>query len=167
MASSKAKIVKEYLEELEPSKRTVISAIRDMIVENLPDGFEEVMNWGMITYEVPLTTYEKTYNKKPLMNIALAAQKNYNSLYLMGIYMDDGLIDKLTSAFEREGLKLNMGKSCIRFKNVEDLPLSTIAEMISSITLDKFIKYMRAAMVRALKVINADLQKYFKGAAPI
>lgn len=141
MASSTAKTVEKYLNELEPDRRAIISTVRDMIKDNIPEGFEETMNWGMICYEVPLETYPNTYNKKPLMNIALAAQKNYNSLYLMSIYAYEELLEELLQSFADAGLKPNMGKSCIRFKKLDAIPLDKIADLISRVSLDEFIAY--------------------------
>lgn len=141
MASSSAKTVEEYLNELEPQKHEIISSVLKVIRENIPEGFEETMNWGMICFEVPLATYPKTYNKKPLMNVALAAQKNYNSLYVMSAYTDDALLDELKKGFADNNLKMNMGKSCIRFKKLEDIPLDTIGSLISKVSLEKFIAY--------------------------
>ena len=86
MVKSNAKTVKDYLNELPAKKRTVVKKVRDVILKNLPEGYEETMNWGMISYEVPLTRYPDTYNNKPLMFAAIAAQKNYFSLYLTPVY---------------------------------------------------------------------------------
>jgi len=141
MAASNATTVEDYLNELQPEKRETISKVRDVVKDNIPEGFVETMNWGMICYEVPLETYPNTYNKKPLMNIALAAQKNYNSLYVMSAYTDDSLLEELKEGFEVNNLKLNMGKSCIRFKKLDDLPLDTIGNIISKVNLGDFITY--------------------------
>ena len=84
MVKSTAKTVNEYIKSLPPERAEVIQAVRKVILENLPKGYEEVINWGMISYEIPLKTYPTTYNKKPLLTAALAAQKNYYSLQLMG-----------------------------------------------------------------------------------
>jgi len=95
----------------------------------------------MIYYEVPLETYPNTYNKKPRMNIALAAQKNYNSLYLMRVYSDQALINELKTGFEDAGLRLRMGKSCIQFKKLSDLPLDVIKNIISKVSIDGYISF--------------------------
>jgi len=139
MAYSKADTVEKYLEELAPQRYDVISKIRQIIIDNLSDGFEEIMDFGMITYAVPLDRYPITYNKKPLMYAALAAQKNYNSLYLMQVYQSNDLMDFLRVVFDKAGLKLNMGKSCVRFKKITDLPLDCIGNIISSFTVDEYI----------------------------
>jgi len=88
---SEAATVQEYLSELPPERRQIIEKVRQTILDHLPDGYEEVMNWGMITYQVPLEVYPDTYNKKPLMYAALASQKNHMAVYLTGIYLDGEL----------------------------------------------------------------------------
>lgn len=114
-----------------------------IIVENIPEGFAETMNWKMICFEVSLKTYPKTYNKKPLMNVALAAQKNYNSLYLMSVSTDNILLAELKKWFEDANLTMNMGTSCIIFKKLEDLPLDIISSLISKVSLQYFICKLR------------------------
>ncbi len=133
MVQSKAKTVEAYLDELPPDRGEVISRVRDVILENLPDGYVESMNWGMITYEIPLEDHPDTYNGQPLAYAGLAAQKNYNALYLMGVYGDPRKEARLREGFERAGLKLNMGKSCVRFHKLKDLPLDVIGEIIASL----------------------------------
>lgn len=140
MVQSKAKTPEEYLEELSEDRRQTISAIRDLILENLPEGYVESMNWGMLSYEIPLERYPNTYNNQPLGYLALAAQKNHNALYMMSVYQNPEKEQKLREAFKREGKKLDMGKSCIRFKKADDLPLLTIAELVSATTPDEFIR---------------------------
>jgi hypothetical protein len=140
MASSSAKTVSEYLEELPVERREVISRVREMILKNLPEGYRESMNWGMITYEIPLERYPNTYNGQPLGYVALAAQKNYYSLYLMGCYQDSEGEARLREGFQKAGKKVDMGKSCLRFKKIEDLPLDLLAEIISGTGPDQFIE---------------------------
>lgn len=140
MSQSKAATPEEYLEELPEDRRETISRVRDLILENLPDGYKESMNWGMLSYEIPLERYPDTYNGQPLGYLALAAQKNHNALYMMSVYQDPEKEKKLKEAFKKEGKKLNMGKSCVRFKKVEDLPLETIAKLIAGTTPDEFIE---------------------------
>jgi len=118
---SKAKTVKEYLNELFIDRLETISTLREVILKNLPIGYEETMNWGMITYEIPLSTYPDTYNGKPLMYAALASQKNNISLYLNGVYTRKSQEDRLKDAFAEMGVKPNMGKSCIRFTKLEKI----------------------------------------------
>ncbi len=139
MASSKASTVGEYLEELPEDRREVISQVRDVILKNLPKGYEESMNWGMIAYEIPLDRYPDTYNKQPLLYMALAAQKNYYAVYSSGVYMDPLSQSWLKSEFEKADKKLDMGKSCIRFKKLENLPLHVIGEIAAGQPVDEFI----------------------------
>jgi len=101
----------------------------------------ESINWGMLSYEVPLEIYPHTYyNKKPLNYIGLAVQKQYYSLYLMPAYMDKNVYQTLMNAFESAGKKLSLGKSCIRFKKVEDLQLDLIGSIIASHNVESFIR---------------------------
>lgn len=131
MVQSKAATVEEYLEELPEDRRAVVSAVRDVVLANLPEGYEETMNWGMISYEVPLSRYPVTYNKQPLAYVALAAQKNYYSLYVLSCYEDSEDEAFLRRQFETAGKKLDMGKCCVRFKTLDDLPLDAIGELVA------------------------------------
>jgi hypothetical protein len=131
MASSTATTVEQYLEELPDDRRAVIAAVRKVITKNLPAGYQETMNWGMIAYEVPLERFPKTYNGQPLMYAALAAQKNHYAVYLISIYADGKPAGWFAEEFRKAGKKLDMGKSCVRFRKVEDLPLETIGRAIA------------------------------------
>lgn len=99
----------------------------------------------MLSYEVPLEIYSHTYNKKPLNYIGLAVQKQYYSLYLMPAYMDQNVYQTLMNAFESVGKKLSLGKSCIRFKKVEDIPLDLIGSIIASHSVESFIRAYETA----------------------
>jgi Domain of unknown function (DU1801) len=135
-----AKTVNEYLEALPPERGEPLSAVRGVILTNLPGGFEEGMNWGMISYEIPLSRYPKTYNKQPLMMAALASQKNFMALYLTGVYGDPGTAAWFRERYAESGKKLDMGKSCIRFRRLEDLPLELVGEVIRRCTVEAFIE---------------------------
>ncbi|MGD9094198.1 MAG: DUF1801 domain-containing protein [Anaerolineales bacterium] len=141
MVSSKAKSVEQYLEELPPERREVVSAVRQMVLDNLPTGYQESMNWGMISYEIPLERYPDTYNKQPLGYVALSAQKHHYSLYLMGAYADSEQETYLKEGFEKAGKKLDMGKSCVRFKKLDDIPLDVIGDVIASTTPEQYIEF--------------------------
>lgn len=145
MVQSKAKTVAVYLKELTPQNNKLIHEVRKVILENIDPTFEENMNWGMISYEVPLKIYPDTYNKKPLMYMALAAQKNNISLYFMCTYQNKKLNEQLLKGFDDINKKPNMGKSCIRFKKVEDIPLKVIGKIIKKTTLKKYIKQFEEA----------------------
>ena len=145
MVRSSAATVEEYLGELAPDRREHIEAVRSVVLDNLPEGYAESMNWGMISWEIPLERYPNTYNKQPLMYAALASQKNYMSLYLMCVYTHDGRHTEFERRFKASGKKLNMGKSCVRFKSVDDLPMDLIAETIASTPVDDYIKSYETA----------------------
>lgn len=136
---SDATTVEEYIAELPDERAEAIRAVREAILSNLPSGFEEAMNWGMITYQVPLETYQDTYNGKPLMYSALASQKNYMVVYLMGIYASEEARESFETAYRATGKPLDVGKSCVRFKQLDDLPLDLIGECVASETVDTFV----------------------------
>ena len=104
------------------------------------------MNWGMIMYEVPIERHPKTSNGQPLCFAGLAAQKNYLSLYFMPV--DAAALARLKAAFEKAGKKLDMGKSCIRFKRADDLPLDAIGAEIAAVPLERFVAYVDSARQR-------------------
>ena len=138
MASSKAATVDEYLAELSEDRRAVVSTVRDVVLRSLPEGYREGMSWGMICYEIPLERYPDTYNKQPLGYVALAAQKNYYALYL-SVYQDPEGESWLRREFEKRGKKLDMGKSCLRFRRLDDLPMDVIEQVVASITPEQYI----------------------------
>ena len=139
---SKAKTVKEYLAELPDDRRESLTTVRDVILQNLPPGYEETMNWGMITYQIPPETYPNTYNKQPLMYAALASQKNHMAVYLTSIYSDVETKETFVREYKATGKKLDMGKSCVRFKKLESLPLELIGKAISSMNVQQMIEMM-------------------------
>lgn len=136
---SPAKDVAAYLAELPPERRAVVAAVRDMVLANLPAGYRETVGWGMLAYSIPLERYPHTYNGQPLCFAAIAAQKNHFSLYLTCAYQDRELEQVLCEAFEKAGKRLDMGKSCLRFKRLEDLPLEAIGELIARVPPEAFI----------------------------
>ncbi len=142
---SSASTVEEYLAELPEARRAAIETVRQVILKNLPRGYEEVMNWGMITYQVPLETYADTYNKKPLMYAALAAQKNHMAVYLTAIYMNEKASREFEEAYLATGKRYDVGKSCVRFKELIDLPLELIGESIASLQVSEFVDRVNEA----------------------
>ena len=136
---SEATAVDEYLAELPDNRRVAIETVRDAIAANLAPGFEEAMNWGMITYEVPLETYPDTYNGQPLMCAALASQKNHMAVYLTAVYANDDSRESFLDRYRASGKRLDMGKSCVRFRTLDDLPVDLIGETIGSMTVESFI----------------------------
>jgi Domain of unknown function (DU1801) len=135
---SVAATVDEYLAELPHGRRSDIEAMRAVILDNLPEGYDEVMRWGMITYEVPLDRHPDTYNGQPLALASLAAQKHYNALYLTGVAYTEG-DDAFRNRYEQSGKKLDMGKSCLRYKSIDDLALDVIGETIAAMPVDDYV----------------------------
>ena len=148
MVSSTAATVSSYLASLPPERRKIVATIRKLIRANLPKGYREAMNFGMISYEIPLTRYPKTYNGQPLVYVALAAQKHRYSLYLTCAYLDTDRATRLRIAHERAGKKLDMGKSCIRFNSPDALELDAIAAEIASTTPAQFIERYEAGRAK-------------------
>jgi uncharacterized protein YdhG (YjbR/CyaY superfamily) len=140
MAQSNAKTVASYLKGLPADRRAVMAAVLGVVRANMPKGYEEVMAWGYPTWQIPLSRYPDTYNKKPLCYAALAAQKNHNAIYLMGVYQSPKQQKALEAAFKKAGKKLDMGKSCVRFKQLDDLPLPAIGKIIASTTPAQYIE---------------------------
>lgn len=145
MVSSKAATVADYLAELPLNRRAEIEAVRNLINGAMPAGYVERMNWGMITWEVPLEVSGPTYYGRPLAYAALSAQKNANSLYLNCVYASEERTERLKAAASAEGKKLDMGKSCIRFIHAKQLPLDIIREEIASTTPGEFVAIYEAA----------------------
>ena len=145
MVYSTAATVEEYLSEQTPERREAMEAIRGLILENLPPGYEEVMQYGMIAYVIPLERYPVTYNKQALQTVALASQKNYMSVYLMNVYGDQETAQWFEEEFRASGKKLNMGKCCVRFKRPEDLPLDLIGKAVARTSVDGFIEVYEKA----------------------
>jgi uncharacterized protein YdhG (YjbR/CyaY superfamily) len=145
MAKSDAQTVEQYLEGLPEERRETISRVREVVRKHLPKGFREHMAWGMISYDLPLETYPDTYNKQPLSYAALAAQKNHYALYLTGVYGNPEKEKMLKDAFEKAGKKLDMGKSCLRFKKLEDIPLEAIGKVVGSMSVKEFIAQYEAS----------------------
>jgi hypothetical protein len=133
------------LSELPANRREAIEAVRQIVLENLPAGYEEVINWGMITYQVPLETYPDTYNGKLLMYAGLASQKSHMSVYLTGIYMDDEARQKFEEAYRATGKRYDVGKSCVRFRSLDDLPLALIGECIAALGVEEFVRRVEKA----------------------
>lgn len=142
-----AATVQEYLDSLTDEQRSVLEPVRSMILSHLSNGFEETMNWGVISYEVPLERYPKTYNKKPLNFAGLAAQKNSYSLYLMPMFYDQQVYQRVLDGFQKIGKKPNAGKGCIRFKKPGDLPLEVIGDVIATYTVESYLALYEASRI--------------------
>ena len=157
MVTSNATSPEEMIAALPPDRRDAIAKVREVIRANLPAGYEEGMQFGMIGWYVPLERYPDTYNKQPLGLAALASQKNYMALYLNTVYGDPETERWFRERFAASGKKLDMGKSCVRFKKLDDLPLDVIAETIARTPVDKYIE--------GYESVRASSRKELSGAA--
>ena len=139
MVSSEAPTPDEYIASLPEDRRTAMEAVRRVVRANLPAGFEEGMQFGMIGWYVPLDRFPDTYNGQPLGLAGLASQKSYMSLYLNSVYGDRETEQWFKDRYAASGKALNMGKSCVRFRHLEDLPLDVIGETIARADLDAYV----------------------------
>lgn len=145
MARSTAATPDAYIAELDPARAEDIRRVRDLVNRTIPPGYVERMAWGMISWEVPLDASGPTYNGQPLVYAALAAQKNYNALYLNCVDASDERGARLRAAFEAAGKKFDMGKSCLRFRRADDLPEEPLASELASTTPEQFVARYRSA----------------------
>ena len=137
---SSATNVADYLRELPEDRRTALETVRRVINDHLPPGYEEAMNWGMITWQVPLETCPDTYNGQPLMYAALASQKRYMAVHLMGIYTSPSDRAAFEAAYRATGKRFDAGKACVRFRKLDDLPLDLIGETIAALPADELVR---------------------------
>ncbi len=145
---SKAATVAAYLKALPAERRKALQEVRKVIKAHLPKGYKEVMQYGMISYVVPLSVYPAGYlndKKTPLPYAALAAQKHHLAVYLMNIYADKDASKWFTEAYRKSRKKLDAGKSCVRFKKLEDLPLDVIGKAVARHTVSAWIKVYEAS----------------------
>jgi len=142
---SAANTVTEYLAGLPDDRRTALKAVRAVLKRNVPKGYVESVGFGMIAWSVPLKVYPDTYNGHPLCYAALANQKHHLSLYLMCAYMNAPLQKTLADGFKAAGKRLDMGKACIRFRTLDDLPLDVIAEVAAAVPLERYVAMAKKA----------------------
>ncbi len=146
---SKATTVAQYLRELPDDRRKPIKAVRKVIRDNLPTGYKEGMQYGMIGYFVPHKLYPNGYHcdpEQPLPFAHLASQKNHIAVYLFGMYSEPKLSEWFIKQWKATGKKLDMGKSCIRFKKIDDVPLELIGQVIKKVPVKKMIKLYEEAI---------------------
>ena len=148
--ASRPTTVAAYLASLAPEKRAAIEDARTFVRKHIPKGYAEFMNWGVINWGIPLEQFSNTYNGQPLCYVGLGAQKNYNSLYLMGAYQtSDGKYTTpfsqklLVDAFKKAGKRLDMGKCCLHFKALDDLELTSVAKVIAMSRPKEYIAYYK------------------------
>jgi hypothetical protein len=149
---SKAATVTEYMKELPADRRAALEKVRGVIRKHLPKGFKEQMGYGMMGYVVPHRLYPPGYHcdpKQPLPFAGLASQRNYMSFYLMTLYMNPEMEGWLRDQFRERGMKLDMGKCCIRFKKLEDQPLEVIGEAVGRMTVAEYIQRYENGLKKA------------------
>ena len=145
MVSSTATTAEEYLASLPEDRREAVRAVRQVVLDNLPDGFEEGMSHGMLAWYLPLERYGDTYNGEPLGLAGVASQKDYISLYLLTVYGDPEEEAWFRQRYAATGKRLTMGKSCVRFKRLEEVPLDVIGETIARVDAKSFIAHYEDA----------------------
>lgn len=139
----KVQTFEEYLEAIPADRKEAVSKLRDAIKSNLQPGFEEGIQYGMIGFFVPHSVFPAGYHcdpKQPLPFAHIASQKNSINLYLMCTYGDTDLRDWFVSEYQKTGKKLDMGKSCFRFKKPEDIPYELVGQLISKISVETYIQ---------------------------
>ena len=145
---SQSTTVEQYLSGLPADRREAVEAVRQVILQNLDKDYEEGMQYGLIGYYVPHRVYPAGYHcdpKQPLPFVGLGSQKNHMALYLMCVYGDSEVAKWFRAAWAHTGKKLDMGKSCVRFKKLDDLALDVIGEVIRRVPAKKYIAYYEAA----------------------
>lgn len=149
---SKAQTVDTYMRELPEERKAPMQRLREIFKANLPEGFTEEMNYGMIGYVVPHSIYPKGYHcspELPLPFVNIASQKNFIAVYHMGIYSDEKLLNWFVEEFPKHSkAKLDMGKSCIRFKKMDQIPYDLIGELLTKMTVDQWIERYDSVYVK-------------------
>ncbi|BAO56590.1 DUF1801 domain-containing protein [Nonlabens marinus] len=143
--TSKTTTPEEYIKELPEDRKPAVQQLRQTVLNHLPEGFEEAMSYGMLAYHVPLETYPAGYHAgkalTPLPFINIASQKNYIALYHMGIYTNPDVLEWFKNEYPKHSkTKLDMGKSCIRFKKIDAIPYDLIAELCGKISVKEWIE---------------------------
>ena len=136
---SRAMSVADYIAELPADRQQAIKHLRTLFRKHVPNGYVEMISFGHIAWCVPLKVYPDTYNGEPLMYAAIASQKNHMAVYLMCTYRDASHLKQLVAGFKAAGKKLDMGKSCVRFKKLEDLALEPITKVLAAVPMKDYI----------------------------
>jgi hypothetical protein len=165
MVSSPAPTIAQYLASLPPERRAAVAAVRDVVRRNLPRGFAEGMQYGMIGWYVPRSRIPATYNGQPVTFAGLASQRQYMSLYLMSVYGDPATQRWFTAEWKKTGKKLDMGKSCLRFRSLDDLPLDLIGRVIARADFEAFCARIEQVYGSARKARAGQAQGQ-RGARP-
>lgn len=131
--------VDQWLASVPAERKDAINAVRAVVNEHLPKGYEETVDWGMLAWVVPLATLPNTHNGHPLMLAALGAHTKRMTIYLMTVYGDPKVRRGFQVAYKRTGKKLDMGGCCVHFKTLDDLPLDVVGETIARVDVDKYV----------------------------
>jgi hypothetical protein len=137
-----------FLAALPPDRRREAARVRDLIRRHLPEGYQEAVSGKALVFQVPLSRYPDTYNKRPLWYVGLASEKSYLSLHLVAVYGDPEARARLEEGFRAAGKKLDMGKACIHFHKADDLALDAIAEVVAKHPVDRWVAIAQAARKR-------------------
>jgi len=146
-----ATTAEDYIATLPEDRRRPVAEVRTLVKKSLPKGYVEFVTGGMIYYGIPLQRFPDTYNGHPLCYVALAGQKNYCSLYLMSVYGSKKHEAALRDAFKAAGKKLDMGKSCVRFRTTDDLPMEAVGKLIASVPPDQWIEIYESSRKRTAR----------------
>ncbi len=149
---SKAQTVENYMNDLPEERKAPMQRLRELFKANLPEGFVEQMSYGMIGYVVPHSIYPKGYHcspELPLPFINVASQKNFIAVYHMGIYSDENLLNWFIEEYPKHSkAKLDMGKSCIRFKKMDQIPYELLGELLTKMTVNQWIECYDAILAK-------------------
>ncbi len=140
--------VDQWLESVPAERKDAINAVRNIVNEQLPPGYEETVDWGMLAWVVPLTTLPDTYNGHPLMLAALGAHKKVMPIYLMTVYGDSKVRKEFETAYKRTGKKLDMGGCCVHFKKLDDLPLDVVGNAIARVGVDEYVERYQSSRTK-------------------
>ena len=144
--------VSQWLASVPAERKDAIDAVRDAVNAHLPHGYEETVDWGMLAWVVPLSTFPDTHNGRPLMLAALGAHTKRMTIYLMSVYGDSRIRAEFETAYKKTGKKLDIGGSCVHFKTLDDLPLDVVGNAIARVAVDKYVeRYRQSRMKRKRK----------------
>jgi hypothetical protein len=140
--------VSEWLASVPAERKDAIDAVRDVVNEHLPQGYEETVDWGMLAWVVPLATLPNTHNGRPLLLAALGAHTKLMTIYLMTVYGDPRIRKEFEAAYRKTGKKLDMGGSCVHFKKLDDLPLDVVGDTIARVPVEEYIEHYQRSRAK-------------------
>ena len=140
--------VDQWLASVPDERKDAIDAVRDVVNQHLPEGYEETVDWGMLAWVVPLATLPDTHNGRPLMLAALGAHTKVMTIYLSAVYSDPEIRSEFETAYKATGKKLDMGGCCVHFKKLDDLPLDVVGDTIARVAVDRYVEHYRSARTK-------------------